>query len=381
MQRFPSSGSSTGPSTQPINSTRKVLQNGNIQTPQSSQASAYYANTQNYSTQTSNLNSNANQYKENNRRGSTNGNRRQNGNGRILQTPQSTQTNEYKENNRRGSTQPISSTRKVLQNGNIQTPQSSQASAYYANTQNYSTQTSNLNSNANQYKENNRRGSTNGNRRQNGNGRILQTPQSTQTNEYKENNRRGSTNGNGNYYINNNNKLKKNDFVYNNTSPWPMIPLGSHMGQSVFMQDYLIRNFNKAARQKFMKNVKYEYVNNLKINGKNLGPTLILSTLKNKLTKEIEHEQKCIEEKKKLDTAFDNYVKCLKENGIITNTNKMKSNYNKMINDLNNSSNGIINQTPMRLTKEQKQKEPMADPRQTAKEMRGKQLRFKEPLN
>ena len=160
-----------------------------------------------------------------------------------------------------------------------------------------------------------------------------------------------------------------------------MIPLGSHMGQSVFMQDYLIRNFNKAARQKFMKNVKYEYVNNLKINGKNLGPTLILSTLKNKLTKEIEHEQKCIEEKKKLDTAFDNYVKCLKENGIITNTNKMKSNYNKMINDLNNSSNGIINQTPMRLTKEQKQKEPMADPRQTAKEMRGKQLRFKEPLN
>ena len=324
MNRFPSStGSSTGSSTQPINGT-PVKNNSN-----------------------------------------------------VLQTPQ-TSINGI----------PIKNNSDVLQ-----TPQSSSQSVYNAITRNNSgsTQHSALHSTTKQYHRRSINGNGsqkgNGNGSQNINGNGSQNRNGNQSNGIQKGN--GTQNGNkviGNYYINNNNKLKKNDFVYNNTSPWPMIPLGSHMGQSVFMQDYLIRNFNKVARQKFMKNVKYEYVNNLKINGKNLGPTLILSTLKNKLTKEIEHEQKCIEEKKKLDTAFDNYVKCLKENGIITNTNKMKSNYNKMINDLNISNNGITNQTPLRYTRDQKEKWAMANtsgnnPREMAKAMRGKQLQFKEPQN
>ena len=364
MNRFPSStGSSTGSSTQPINGT-PVKNNSNVlqtpqtsingipiknnsdvlQTPQSSSQSVYNAITRNNSgsTQHSALHSTTKQY----HRRSINGNGSQKGNG-----------NGSQKGNGNGS-------QNINGNGS-----------------------QNRNGNGSQNRNGNGSQKGNGNGIQNRNGNGSQNRNGNQSNGIQKGN--GTQNGNkvtGNYYINNNNKLKKNDFVYNNTSPWPMIPLGSHMGQSVFMQDYLIRNFNKVARQKFMKNVKYEYVNNLKINGKNLGPTLILSTLKNKLTKEIEHEQKCIEEKKKLDTAFDNYVKCLKENGIITNTNKMKSNYNKMINDLNISNNGITNQTPLRYTRDQKEKWAMANtsgnnPREMAKAMRGKQLQFKEPQN
>ena len=152
---------------------------------------------------------------------------------------------------------------------------------------------------------------------------------------------------NVNNYSVNRNTLKRKQIKNMKTNPWPIIPLGKHMKTSKVMQNYLINQFNNLASNKFTNQVSYVYVPNFE----GLGPALVLNELKYKKTNN-KNFKKCEDEEKRLITAFDNYVKCLKEQGLSnTNAQNMKQKLNVLIQNIKKQNDNIPAELYNRLAK------------------------------